>query len=58
MASLFFNQLQREQESKMIGWVLAESSNDGPLGPVNIVDKNGRRVIGEGRLQRANRKNI
>lgn len=57
MASLFFNQLQKEQESKMIGWVLAESSNDGPLGPVNIVDKNGRRVIGEGRLQRANRKN-
>ena len=42
--------------NKRIGWIISESSNEEPLGPVRLVEKNGRRVIGEGRLQRANRK--
>jgi hypothetical protein len=44
-------------QNKRIGWIICESSNDEPLGPTKLVEKNGRRVIGEGRLQRANRKN-
>ena len=45
-------------QNKRIGWIISESSNDGPLdSSVKLVEKNGRRVIGEGRLQRANRKN-
>lgn len=43
--------------NKRIGWIICESSNEEPLGPTKLVEKNGRRVIGEGRLQRANRKN-
>ena len=43
--------------NRRIGWVITESSNEEPLGPIKLVQKNGRRVIGEGRLQRANRKN-
>lgn len=42
---------------KKIGWLICESSNDEPLGPVKLLNKNSRRVVGEGRLQRANHKN-
>lgn len=43
--------------NRRIGWIISESSNEEPLGPTKLVNTNGRRVIGEGRLQRANRKN-
>ena len=44
--------------NKRIGWIISESSNEEPLDKaIKLVDKNGRRVVGEGRLQRANRKN-
>lgn len=44
--------------NKRIGWIISESSNEEPLdSTLKLVDRTGRRVVGEGRLQRANRKN-
>lgn len=44
-------------QNKKIGWIICESSNEEPLGPIKLLNKNNKRVVGEGRLQRANRKN-
>lgn len=67
MGYSFYNpyiQINKESSSslnKQIGWMICESTpiNEDEIGPVKI-DKdssNGRRVLGIGRLQRANKKN-
>lgn len=49
---------ESEQKKMPIGWILCESSlEEDALDKPKLVSTDGRRVIGEGRLQRGNKKN-